>query len=218
MLTLVPAGWSAKVVQVTNIAQIQPHAAHSTFTHCWLYLCRTMPNISELLQPLEDSIWLVLIPFLTGCSPPNDTIHNLFALPPCFGGLGLINPAAISTNEFSASHYITEPLSSFIPGQDTNSFVVKTEQLSRKSTTHHSKASSYSEQSSGLWEHLDPPLQHAWDLATAKGASSWLTTCPLGEHEFALHKLAFQDAIALYYGWSPKHTPTHCVLSSIQHT
>ena len=69
------------------------------------------------------------MPSLTGCSPPNDTIRNLFALPPCFGGLGLINPAAISANEYSASHYITEPLSSFILGQDTNSFKVNTKQL-----------------------------------------------------------------------------------------
>ena len=74
------AGWSAEVVQVAKFAQVQQHAAYSTFTHglssSWLYLCRTMPNISELLQPLEDSIWLVLIPSLIGCSPPNDTIRN----------------------------------------------------------------------------------------------------------------------------------------------
>ena len=61
---------------------------------------------------------------------------------------------------------------------------------------------------------MDPPFQYAWDLATAKGASSWLTTRLLGEHGFALHKSAFQDAIALHYGWPPKRTLTHCACGS----
>ena len=36
-------------------------------------------------------------------------------------------------------------------------------------------------------------------LAVEKGASSWLTAIPLDEYGFALHKSAFQDAIALRY-------------------
>jgi len=36
-----------------------------------------MPNISRLLQPLEDKIQLVLIPALTGCSSPSDTLREL---------------------------------------------------------------------------------------------------------------------------------------------
>ena len=42
------------------------------------------------------------------------------------------------------------------------------------------------------------------DLAQEKGASSWLTTLPLKEFNFALHKGAFRDAVALRYGWQPK--------------
>ena len=37
---------------------------------------------------------------------------------------------------------------------------------------------------------------------------TWLTALLLG---FLLHKsAAFQDALALHYGWLPLHTPTHC--------
>jgi len=43
-----------------------------------------------------------------------------------------------------------------------------------------------------------------------KGTSSWLTTLPLNEHGFALHKCGFQDALALCYGWPPLCTPTLC--------
>ncbi|XP_064397778.1 uncharacterized protein LOC135344497 [Halichondria panicea] len=48
------------------------------------------------------------------------------------------------------------------------------------------------------------------DLASEKGASSWLTALPLSEHGFTLHKGAFQDALALRYGWNPTNTPTNC--------
>ena len=41
-------------------------------------------------------------------------------------------------------------------------------------------------------------------------ASSWLTALPVQEHGFSLHKTAFQDALALRYGWMPSRTPSHC--------
>ena len=37
---------------------------------------------------------------------------------------------------------------------------------------------------------------------------------PLEEYGFALHKCAFQDALALRYGWLPLRTPTHCACGS----
>ena len=48
------------------------------------------------------------------------------------------------------------------------------------------------------------------ELASEKGASSWLTALPLTEHSFSLHKGAFRDALALRYGWFPLQTPAHC--------
>ena len=48
------------------------------------------------------------------------------------------------------------------------------------------------------------------ELAKQKGASSWLTTLPLTEHSFTLHKAAFHDALALRYGWLPKNMPNTC--------
>ena len=48
------------------------------------------------------------------------------------------------------------------------------------------------------------------DLASQPGASSWLTSLPIKEHGFCLHKGAFVDALALRYGWAPTKTPTNC--------
>ena len=69
-------------------------------------------------------------------------------------------------------------------------------------------------------EEASPALQCAMDMASERGASSWLTVLSLDEHHFALHKQAFRDALALQYGWLPSMVPTHCTCGqsfSIQH-
>ena len=48
-------------------------------------------------------------------------------------------------------------------------------------------------------------------VSVEKGASSWLSTLPIDEHGFALHKGAFRDALCLRYGWRPAHLPSNCV-------
>ncbi len=63
---------------------------------------------------------------------------------------------------------------------------------------------------SGLKQRLDDNLRRAVDLASEKGASSWLTPLPRGEFGFILHKGTCRYALALRYGWLPSHTPTHC--------
>ena len=57
---------------------------------------------------------------------------------------------------------------------------------------------------------LTTRLQMAVGLAQEKGASSWLTALPVQEQGFSLHKTAFRDTLALWYGWLPTRTPSHC--------
>ena len=68
------SSWLSSVCNLTAIARTQPHAAYSALTHGlsskWTYLCRTVPNISNLLKPLDDILQTKLIPALTGKSPP----------------------------------------------------------------------------------------------------------------------------------------------------
>ena len=59
------------------------------------------------------------------------------------------------------------------------------------------------------------------DLAQEKGASSWLTSLPIEEFGFALHKGAFYDTLALRYNWQPLRTPSTCGCGakfSVEHT
>ena len=66
-----------------------------------------------------------------------------------------------------------------------------------------------------LYPQLPQDIQRAVDAAKEKGASSWLTTLPIDEHGFALHKGAFRDAICLRYGWRPPRLATECVCGNV---
>ena len=49
------------------------------------------------------------------------------------------------------------------------------------------------------------------EIASEKGASSWLTVLPIQEHGYHLHKGLSHDALCMRYGWQPPLLPTTCV-------
>ena len=60
-------------------------------------------------------------------------------------------------------------------------------------------------------EDLSARKQRSLSLAGEKGASAWLTTLPIEDMGFTLHKRAFRDAVFLRYGWTPPFLPTNCI-------
>ena len=58
-------------------------------------------------------------------------------------------------------------------------------------------------------------MQRALDLASDKGASSWLTTLPLEQHGFSLNKREFRDALCLRYAWKIKISPSYCACGAV---
>jgi len=87
------------LLQLCSIAATRPHAAYCAFTHgmvgCWIYVMRTIPNISPLFKPFEDAIYLKLIPLLTSHSCCTSE-RELLSLPCGLGSLGIINPTIIA--------------------------------------------------------------------------------------------------------------------------
>ena len=106
--------WSEEIKQLANVAQTQPHAAYCAYTHGlssrWSFLSRTIPDISDLLLPLEEAIQQHLIPALTGRPPCSMEERDLLALPVRLGGMGIINPVSSSQRVFEASVRLTSPL------------------------------------------------------------------------------------------------------------
>ena len=88
--------WSEEIKKLAHIAQTQPHAAYSAYTHGlssrWSFLSRTIPDIADLLNPLEEAIQQHLIPALTGRPPCSREERDLLALPIRLGGMGITNP------------------------------------------------------------------------------------------------------------------------------
>ena len=210
------SGWVHEVERLSSIASTQPHAAYAAFTHGltskWTYLTRTIPEITDLLQPLEDVIRQRFLPSLTGQNAFKDADRELMALPVRFGGLGIINPCQQSANNNNASKKITAPLVALIIQQShTYTPETKTEQLKAKKAERTLRRQRDSAVASEIKDRLPSNLQRALTVSAEKGASSWLSTLPIDEHGFALHKGAFRDALCLRYGWRPSHLPSHCI-------
>ena len=53
-------------------------------------------------------------------------------------------------------------------------------------------------------------MQRVLEVMGEKGASSWLSSLPLEEYNFALSRMEFLDAMALRYGWTPCNFPAEC--------
>ena len=219
------ANWTKELDTLATIAITQPHAAHAAFTHGlsskWCYLTRTIHSIGSLLQPLETLIRSKLIPALTGQPPPSDDMRDLLALPARLGGMALTDPTSAADVEFSASSRISKPLKDAIiqqsfeyPGD------VVYEQVEAKHEVQRLKREQSAQAAASLKQSLPVSLKRSMDLAQEKGASTWLTSLPIQEFGFALHKRAFQDALALRYNWQPLRVPSTCACGtkfSIEH-
>ena len=211
--------WATELKLLSTIVSTQPHAAYSALTHGlsskWTYLSRTTPDIGHHLQLLEDIIRSDLIPNITSRPPPCDSMRNLFALPARNGGLGIPNPVSQAESEYAASLLITAPLKKLILSKDgVYSVSALQDQLAAKAQIKKERLERSKATAISLKPSLSASIKRALILAEEKGASSWLTTLPIEEHGFSLHKGAFSDALALWYGWTPSRSPTNCECGS----
>ena len=100
-------GWLNDIEQLSLFAKTHPHAAYAAYTHglshMWKFLLRTIPNIGDLLTPLETAVRHSFIPSITAKDDLNNHMRRLMALPTRLGGLGLDDPQSESKLEYSAS-------------------------------------------------------------------------------------------------------------------
>jgi len=107
------------------------------------------------------------------------------------GGLGIPIPTTSAANQLESSTFITQPLVNLLPLQHNADTVVSnlhTTQLRLKKETSKHHREKQQEEAIALRQTLPASLQKSLELASEKGASAWLTTIPLEEHGFSLHK------------------------------
>ena len=112
--------WVEEVIKLSEFANSQPQACFAACTfglkHRWTYFMHTLPDIQDLLRPLEDALVSSFIPSLTEhrCNP---TKHQFLELPTRAGGLGIINPCTKASVSYEASRRISAPLARQIIAQ-----------------------------------------------------------------------------------------------------
>ena len=171
---------------------------------------RTIPDVQDLLFPLENAIQQHLIPALTGLPPCSELERDLLALPMRHGGLGIANPTTLSSPYYHASKLLTNPLVSLIVSQEASESVDPDTIVAIKKDVINLNRLRQAQQANNVKDQLPESLKRQADLASEKGASSWLSVLPIGEHGFYLHKGEFRDALLLRYNWQLHSTPRTC--------
>ena len=173
-------------------------------------MLRTIPDIQDLLLPLEIAIQQHFIPALMGLPPCSMVVRDLLALPARHGGLGIINPTTLSSSYYSASEVIARPLVSFIVSQEANPNMDLETIEATKKEVRTMNCTRHAQQASNIKDQLPDDLKCHAELGSEKGASSWLAVLPIGEHGFHPHKEEFRDALSLRYNWQLDNTPKMC--------
>ena len=125
----------------------------------------------------------------------------------------MINPVTSADIEHLSSLHLTSQLVCLLTQQTSNSTGQITPVISQKSRwmIWREKDQRHKEHAAVIKEQLPPSLQYAMQLASEKGASSWLSALPLRKNSFDLSKSDFRDALCLRYGWQLSRMPSHCV-------
>ena len=195
--------WSEEVRQLAHVATSQPHATYAAFTHGlsgrWTYLLRTIPDVQELFLLLENMIQQHYIPALTGLLSCSKLERDLLALPVRHGGMGIVNLTTLSSPYYQASELLTKPLVSLIVSQETSKSVDPATITASKKVVRDMNRTRQAQQACTVKDQLHDNLKHHAELASEKGASSWLSVLPIAKHGFYLHKGEFRDALCLRY-------------------
>jgi hypothetical protein len=106
-------GWLEEVTKLAKFAVSQPQASYAVYTlglkHRWTYFLRTLPDIQDLIQPLENAISNMFLPALTDheCTQLE---RDILPLPVRNGCLGIPSPCHEAMKEYAASIQVTGPL------------------------------------------------------------------------------------------------------------
>ena len=208
--------WINDVDEISEIATREPQVAYAAYVYGlskrWNYICRTTPGISVPLKKLEYKIRETFIPaILDRTFSCTDTCRRLFALPARDGGLSIFDISDTSDAEYSYSSKATSALSNAIYNQDQEFNEDGDAQYKIKSEITQEKLSFHKRKREELWEELTDLQRLQLDLASEKGASSWLTSLPLKSLGYILNKQEFNDAVALRYNLKIKDTAKLCV-------
>ena len=206
--------WISEIETLSDFAKTEPQAVYSCFTHGWVhklnYFLRVIPDFSDELKLLDETIDLKLLPVMLGKNFISENERELLSLSPKLGGLGIPIFSKTCLQEFENSRRLTNQSINNIREQ-RQEFDVDLEQLKKAKATIHNENRKRKESTlEQLKQAMTRDQRRSAELASLKAASSWLTFIPSKTENTVLNKREFHDAIALRYRWPHKYLPTNC--------
>ena len=205
--------WINEINLLSDVALTQPQAAYACFVggykHKLTYFMRTIPDMVNLLKPLDEIIEHKFIPAITGGHIVNEKERNLLALPPRFGGMGINIFAESSPIEYENSVNMTKTLVNQILSRRNEEDAGKT-----KYTIKAERNERHKQNLETIRNNMSNEEKNTINLNIRSGVSSWLTTLPLKEYGYDLSKQQFWDAVKIRYNWHLDRLPTNCICGS----
>ena len=206
-------GWCKDIKMLADIAESEPQAAYSAYIsgiqHRWKFVQRTVPHISEAMEPLEHEIRQKLLPKMLG-REISDLERDVLSLPIRLGGLGIGKPHEECHSAYTASKLLTTELTKAIVDQQESYTASSNLSKSGKELIKNLKNSELQAKFNAIAERCGTSSKRALLAAREKGASSWLNTLPLQQYGYTLNKEEFRDSVCLRYSWWIPNTPITC--------
>ena len=207
--------WVEQLDTLSNIAKSEPQSAYSSFTagfrHKITYFIRTIPNLTQVLKPLDDIIDQKFIPAITEGHYCSELERQLLALPVRLGGLGIPIFAELSEREYENSRKATQELRTKILTQEDELLIDKIRAREIETEIRKTRDEFEKKQLEEIRKRMNKEQLRANDVAQMKGASAWLTALPLKAENYTLTKREFFDGLMGRYRWSAKRLPNQCV-------
>ena len=207
--------WCWQLEELSKIARTEPQAAYSAFTagfkHKLTYFLRTIPNVAELLKPIDEVIDNKFIPAITEHQNVSDSDRKLLSLPVKLGGLGIPIFSESCVLEVDNARRISKYLIDKIVAQDQQYEINPGRDREIRNQLKKEKEERNNKLLSDLRSRMSKEQLRCNEVAQMKGASAWLIALPLAEENFVLSKREFFDSLALRYHWRLNRIPQFCV-------
>ena len=202
--------WIEEIRMLSEIAKTEPQSAYICFTsgfkHKITYYMRTIPNISHLLQKIDDVILANFIPAITGGKNVSEIERKLLSLPVKLGGLGIPIFSEICETEYWNSLIITENLRNNII-QQNRQYEIDQDMQKKKNNIKCNRSKRNQKELENIRKDLNENQIKLNNINQEIGASSWLTTMPIKEEGYVITKQIFWDLVRFRYGWELYRMP-----------
>ena len=174
------AEFSERLNSLAELAKSQPQAAYAVFTRClsseWKFISRVMKDTSSQLDVVKDAIRRKFLPALTGRQTPGDTERDLLALSVRHRGLGVGNPVKCADIEYRNSLEMVAPLTELLVRQQHSLEDACDRVVKERNRQRIERARAAKEAAQALLPRLSMETRRAVEMASERGASTWLTT------------------------------------------